>query len=259
MSRLLEVREICERSLRRIGSYAIRSSGPRPEEMEEARYWLDMVVGHVAARQRAFWLVPATGVFTLVPGQATYDIGVALGPTQAANGVQFVISAYLFDVQQDQEVQEISLLRRHEYEEIDDKDRQGEPCHAYVDRTSTPKITLHPVPDANRVRSLRVLFQSFATDLTKNMARDQTYQFRASWNLYLVTALAAQLANGPVRKAPADEVKDMKDEAKQLAVRPRGIRRPGAGQRTAPRPVLRRDLRACPARAPAPTWPTSPW
>lgn len=215
MARLLEIREICERALRRIGAYAIRSSGARPEEIEETRFWLDMVVGHVAARRRAWWLVPVTGTFPLLPGQAHYNLTDKLG-AQAPDGVQFAISAYLHDVATGRELHEVSLVRRQDYEAIEDKARQGEPEVAYIDRNNRPSLTIHPVPDAHRQYSLRLVFQSFGSDMTRTASIDKSYAIRRSWNLYLVTATAAQIANGPVRKLPADEVKDMKEEAEKL-------------------------------------------
>jgi hypothetical protein len=215
MARLLEIREICEQALGKIGAFATRSSGARPEEMERARYWLDMVVGHVAARQRAWWLVPRTGVITLAPGQSTYNLQTALG-AQAPDGVQFVIKLLLDEAGSGRNVHEVSILRREEWEAIENPLRAGAPEVAYVDRNRVPTLMLSPVPDSNRPYRLRVVFQQFGSDMTKNKGVDKTYAIRESWNLYLVTALAAQIGNGPVRKLPADEVKDMKDEARQL-------------------------------------------
>jgi hypothetical protein len=41
-------------------------------------------------------------------------------------------------------------------------------------------------------------------------------EVRENWHLFLVTALAAEIGNGPVRKLPADEVREMQVTAKAL-------------------------------------------
>ena len=213
MSRMLSIREVCERALRRIGAYPIRSSGARPEEVDEARFWLDMIVGHMSSVMRTWWLVPGTGTFALAPGTPGYDLGEMLTSAQAPDGIQFVISVYLYDPVAKIDICEMRMLRRQEYEAIDDKSRIGEPEAIYIDRDDRPRATLYPVPDTARSYVVRVLFQGYSSDFTKNSGVDKTFTVRHSWNLWLVTALAAAIGNGPVRKQPADEVKDMKDEA----------------------------------------------
>ena len=217
MARVLELDEICDRALRMIGATAIRSSGSRPEELTEARYWLDMLVAHVCATRRIWWLIPADVTFPLVAGQADYDLGTVLRPN-APDGVQFVVSAVLVDLNQHRDVRELGLLRRSEWEEIGQRDGNlGVPEVALVDHTvDDPVMHLHPTPRNTPPYGVRLTFQSYSSDLTKNVGRDYTYRIRRSWNMYLVTALAAKLANGPVRKAPADEVADLDRKAANL-------------------------------------------
>lgn len=240
MSALFSVEQLCERALRKIGAMAIRSSGARPEEIEEARWWLDMVVGHEASRQRTWWLVPASATFNLTADNAgPYDLAAMLGSAQAPDGLQFIIQVVLFDAVSGMDIADLPLQRRQEWETrvlgpmntpdplvtarlLDTNiipvpsDPSGTPQVCYVDRQQQPKISFYPAPDAQRTYGVRVIFQSFASDFTKNAPIDKTYKLRTSMNLWLVSALAAQIGNGPVRKLPADEVKDMKQEAQQL-------------------------------------------
>lgn len=216
MTQILSVGDICERALRRIGAYAIRSSGPRPEEMDEARLWLDMQIGHLSARARTWWLVPATATFPLTAGVAAYDLNSVLSAL-APNGVEFVIAVYLFDPVINRDIREIKLLRRLEFEAIEDKLRQGSPCHAYVTRDTRPTMTFaDPVPDGVKPYSVRLLLQQYAPNFAAIGNTSKATMIRQAWNLYIVTALAALLANGPVRKLPGDEVKDLKTEADRL-------------------------------------------
>ena len=238
MSLLLSIEQICERALRKIGAWAIRSSGGRPEELQEARYWLDMVVGHEASRQRTWWLVPASGTFTLTAGNAgPYDLTSVLGAS--TDGIQFVIEVIIFDAVSGLDIVNLPLMRRQEWETriigpdnrpdpvesarlLDTSvvpmpsDPPGVPQMCYVNRDQRPTIEFYPGPDSNRTYGARVVFQSFASDFTKNLPLDKTYKLRTSMNLWIVTALAAQIANGPVRRLPSDEVKDMKTEAQVL-------------------------------------------
>ena len=237
MSRLYSISEICDRALRKIGAFAIRSSGARPEEIEEARYWLDMTVGHQSSRMRTWWMVPGSGTFNLTSGTAEYDLAASLGQAQAPTGVQFVIAVYLYNTTTGTDIHEIPIVRRQEWEHRqigglpDDSDRSpflwgtdgalpaiepGQPKACYIDRQQAPTIHLSPTPDDVTPYGLRVVFQSYATDFTKEPPNDKTYKLRTAWNLWVVTALAAQIGNGPVRKLPQDEVKDMRSEATRL-------------------------------------------
>lgn len=213
MPRILSVNQFCERALRKIGSYSINDAGARPEEMEEARWWLDMLVGHLAARKRTWWKVPETATLTLREGVQDYSLDAELSPA-SASGEQFVIQVFLDDADTGEEIHQISLLQRKEWEELEQRQDSGEPECAYVDRHRSPTLRLSPVPDAARSYRLRVIFQSYAPDFTAMAWNNRSdTEIRQSYNLYIVTALAAQIGNGPVRKLPADEVRDMKAEA----------------------------------------------
>jgi hypothetical protein len=243
---IFSIAEVCERALRKIGAFAIRSSGARQEEMDEARYWLDMIVTHQTSRMRTWWMVPASATFNLTPGVSTYDLNAALGTAQVPNGIQFVIDCILFNSSTGLDIHHISSLRRQEWEmrsltpiALPDGDysavdqwteddaywggsnsavspiQPGPPAICYIDRAQRPTMYLSPTPDTLTPYGVRVLFQSYADDFVNAKPESRQYRFRASWNLWMVTALAAQLADGPVRKLPADEVGSMKKDAEK--------------------------------------------
>lgn len=212
--RSLSVTEICERALRKIGEFSINDSAAGAQQMEETRWWLDMVVGHIAAKQRRWWLVPATAPITLVAGQATYPVPPALGEAQ---GILHMISAWRVALADTTNREEVPLLRRREWEERQNPGGSGDPECIWVDRTDVPTISVHPTPMAPINYRLEVVYHRFAPDLSPRSGRSHVplAGVRQAWNLALVHALAAEIGNGPIRKLPADEVRDMQESARR--------------------------------------------
>lgn len=241
MAYVLSVEETIERSLRQIGAFAIRSSGARPEEVKEARYWLDFIVGHEASRQRAWWLVPASATFPVAAGSgaAPADLTALVGSAQAPNGIQFIIGAVLYDTVTGLDIHELPIVRRQEWEQrtllpgvgldgwqtrslIDSPpspsppDPPGTPSFCYIDRGQKPSFQCYPTADKVRSYGVRLLFQGYASDFVGIAANSRQHSLRAAWNLWTVTALSAELADGPIRKAPADEVAEFRQRAMVL-------------------------------------------
>jgi hypothetical protein len=212
------INDVCKRALRKIGEYALRASGPRPEAMEEARYWLDMVVAHVATLERTWWLIPRTGTFPLIPGQREYNLVDALGPAQAADGIEFVVAIMIVNAASGNLVNDVNMLRRIEYEQLKAHDpaASGAPSACYIDRDRTPTVHFLEVPDDALPYQAKVVFQGFAPSLLNGTDNERMVKFRDGWQLFLVTALAAQIGDGPVRKLPADETHKMRADAERL-------------------------------------------
>jgi hypothetical protein len=217
--RTLTIREICERALRKIGAFAIRDTGADSDELEEARFWLDMLVGHVSARRRYWWLAETAAVLALTPGVRTYTLdGSTLG--QDAPAVAFPISAFAIDPLSGRDG-EIDIYRRRDYDALTDKDlRTGPPEGIYIDRLAAPTLTVYPLPPAATEGGppwrIRLVYQQFTDDVTVGEAERRIRDVRSTWNLFLVTALAAQIGDGPIRKLPQDEVRGMRNDANQL-------------------------------------------
>jgi hypothetical protein len=214
MARILEIREICERALRKIGAFSIRDSGADAAELDEARLWLDMVMGHLASRRRAWWLVPATAPVPLVAGQASYTLAAGAG-LPAGDPMASAVSAaavQLADGQRD----DVQIARRWEWEARDVTRTGGAPLMIYIDRTPAPQMLVWPTPTEPVTHRLEIVFQRVSPNLTTGTPTERTLQFREAWNLYIVTALAAQIGDGPVRKLPGDEVRAMQMQAERL-------------------------------------------
>jgi hypothetical protein len=213
MARILEIREICERALRRIGTYSIRDSGADAAELEEARLWLDMVMGHLAARQRTWWLTPETAQVPMTVGVADYPLASALPAGDPLSATIMVKAVDLASAQRD----DVHLARRWEWEaRTEVQPDSGRQWMVYVDRTPSPVLRIYPTPVDPLTHRLEVVFQRVSPDLTTGPVTEKVLKFRQAWNLYIVTALAAQIGNGPVRKMPADEVREMQSQAKDL-------------------------------------------
>lgn len=216
MSYQLSTNDVCDRALRKIGAYAIRSSGARPEEVAEARSWLDMLVGHLVGKKRTWWRAPRAATFTLTAGTKEYDLVAMLG-TSAPDGIEFVIAAQLLD-ETGQRLHDVTIMQRQDYEAVvaDPPDSAMPPERCYISRDQKPVLFFVEAPDDVQTYTLRVLFQSYAPNLVEGRGNAKLTEFRTSYNLYLVTALAALIGDGPVRKLPADEVKKMQTDAASL-------------------------------------------
>lgn len=212
------INDVLQRALRRIGAFAIRDSGPRAAEMEEARYQFDMLMGHLSARKRTWWLVPETQTFPLVAGQRDYDLEAALSIAAGGDGIQQVIALYVDQADTGVEVNRVNILRRQEFEALvgQNVNAAGPPSACYIDRDRRPTVKFLEAPDSAGSYVARIIFQRLSPDLTRGRDLAKLEQFRASWTLYLVTGTAALCGNGPVRKLPKDEVDDLKTEAARL-------------------------------------------
>jgi hypothetical protein len=215
MAAQLSIRAICERALRRIGSFALRDSEADPEEMAEAQHWLDLVVSHMAGTKRPLWLVPATLSLTLTADTESYDLSDITG--YPADGVLFPIQAWLRDSSgMDTPVE---LIRRKEYENIADKDQAGETRVAHIDRLKGRQIYVHPLV-ATTGYTLRILAQTYSPTYNPedDAGAEVAHGFTQEWQLWMITALAAEIGDGPVRRLPGPEVTALRNRAAALLV-----------------------------------------
>jgi hypothetical protein len=208
---LLTVTEICERALRKIGAYSINDTGADPVDLEEARAWLDMLVGHVSSRKRTWWLVPSTASVTLVADTASY---VLIDELTGSPDVQHVVGVWLVNTSSGDR-EPLDILRRQAFEDLN-ADDTGTPCKVWIDRSRAPTLHVWPTPTTPISHRLDVVWQKFSADTRALDATARVTDMRESWNLYLVTALAAEIGAGPVRRLPQDEVKEARARAQEL-------------------------------------------
>jgi hypothetical protein len=213
MARILEIREVCERALRKIGTFSIRDSQADAAEVEEARFWLDMIMGHLAARKRTWWLAQETAPITLIAGQADYPMAAVL---PAGDPMAFPILVTRVTLDDGRRDPDITIARRREWEAREAAVTTGPVRMVYIDRSTSPVLRVWPTPSEPVFDRLDLVFQRVSPDLTRSAPTERVTKFREAWNLYIVTALAAEIGDGPVRKLPADEVRALKTDRDRL-------------------------------------------
>lgn len=215
MTRLLTAKEICERSLRRIRAFPITETAAQPEDLAEALFYLDMMVGYVAGTNRLFFLVPATLSMALTGGEQTYDIVDTLAANAPDDGVQFPIEAILVDPSGNRSP--LNIVSRQAFEEHSDLTQAvGEPVEVHIDRLQGPTLRTYPTLDSTATGySIDLVVQTFAPDLTKSNGQQVT-SLRAAWNLWAVIQLAIYIGGGPVRTLPEAQIKRDQDQADKL-------------------------------------------
>jgi hypothetical protein len=158
------------------------------------------------------WTV-ASGTLTLVPGQKTYTTSDGL-PADAVDYIEHVCRTTSGGIPTDISLNRISVST---YANIPTKDQTGRPYQIYVNRaTSSPQITLWPVPDSSTTYTLVYWYLRRLDDATNPISQTIQIPFR------FYNALTAGLAYHIALKRPEVQdrismLKDLYDEAFQLA------------------------------------------
>jgi hypothetical protein len=208
--------QIIERALRRIGEFSINNRAPRERAINEAAYWLDMLMGHETARMRMWWMVDETKTFALTEDVYEYDLTDAIGEGNLPRGLQFIIGAYLYNSETGKQIRQLDLWRREDWERPTDRTTAGEPCAIYVNRDYKPSAFISPPPNDTVPYEVHIVGQSYSSNFVSAQPTSKTMKLRSSWNLWIVQALSAEIGAGPVRKLPADEIREMREYAKKL-------------------------------------------
>ena len=214
MSKLWKASGICERALRKIGAFSVNDTAADPEELAEALYWLDLAVAELAGTEQCQWLIPTTLSIALAANTASYDLSTALGTANPTDGVLFPIEAWIRD--SNGLDTPIDIIRRRDFEDIEDKDKAGVTDRIYIDRLNEDQnIFIYPVVDETGY-SIRLLCQTYAANLggtgltaTGNIA----HGFSAEWQKWMVLQNAADIGSGPVRRLPISETDRIRAEA----------------------------------------------
>lgn len=211
-----------------IGAYSTADDAADPDEMERAARYLDMIVGHLTGTIRALWLTPATIPIPLLKGKISYtedelraQAGEAAWPIR---GIQFPNHATVawgnFD-------HPCEIVDRVTYDNIKQKNAAGRPTVIYMDRRAEPVLYVYPVPGTEEDTqtgeqgfTLNLTGQTFSPSLVGNAntveALDKATELKDAWNLWAVSALAARIGAGPVRKLNARDIQDKRRVATEL-------------------------------------------
>lgn len=210
--RVLKNSEIAERALRKIGAFPITETAARPEQLSEALFWLDMLIGHICGTRDIYWLKPATVSLSLTGGTGTYDLRNTLGTSWPTDGVDFITEAVHDDGNGNRTP--LELINRQQAEQIPVPATTGTPEKIWVDRLRAgPTIKTFPILGSGITgHSIKLVLQTYSEDFTKDNG-NRASAMRATWNLWCVTNLSALIGDGPVRKLPGGEVDRMKKDA----------------------------------------------
>lgn len=216
--------EIAERALRKIGAFAINDDEPDEADLQEALYWLDMVIAHQAGTGKCFWLMRDELTVYLEEDVVDYDLG-ALLAQQLETGVQFPKEAFLDDGLGNRTPLEIVSQRKFR-RCIATPATEGEPRWVWIDRLNEgPTMHVYPVPtDVEEDAEMQIVLvvQTFAPSVKPRGATGdsgvgvQLTGFPAAFNLWAVTALSALIGDGPVRRRPIAETERWKADAQRM-------------------------------------------
>ena len=214
MSKLWKASGICERALRKIGAFSINDTAADAEELAEALYWLDLSVAELAGTGQCQWLIPTTLSIALSADTASYDLSAALGSSNPTDGVLFPIEAWIRD--SDGLDTPIDIIRRRDFEDIEDKDKAGVTDRIYIDRLADDQnLFIYPVVDETGY-SIRLLCQTYAPNMlsgTPEGGGNIEHGFSAEWQRWLILQNAADIGSGPVRRLPPGEITDIRQQA----------------------------------------------
>lgn len=216
MATIQTVREVCARALRRTGVLSPYEQAADPQLMAIAQDELDSMVRHYTGAHRMPWLHDLTVKFAPPAGQASFDLLDFLPAGTAPEGVQYPVSATYNEQGQTPDLP-ISLWRRSEYEAIERKSDEGRPEGIHIDRRQPkPKAFVWRVQPTSGtpVYEINLVYQEFVPDLSGRDTKNEIVTtLPETWNLWMVTQLAALIGSGPVVRLDRGEQRDLRDEA----------------------------------------------
>lgn len=202
MSRLFTVRQILEKSLRLIGAFAITDDQADTEELNEAQDWFELILSMTAGTKRLMHLVPETIDIPMLANEAEYSLAsVGIG-----DGIQFPIHAVITNIGGGNP-EPVEIMTRRQFDELDIT-TTGSPYAVHIDRLE-PSLTMrvHPKP-AVADKVIRLTVQKYPTQVSydNKRNRDLNHDWPASWQMWMIYMVGANIGNGPVRKLPSSDI-----------------------------------------------------
>ena len=187
--------QIADVALRKIGvlsAYETEAEGPI---LDIALRQLATIINEVSGNRQCWWLVPSTLTFDLTANTWEYDLSNALGASWPANGVQWVVEAWVRASGSNASPQPVEIVRRDQIEALPTA-QSGTPCLAYIDRTVNKTLRLDAAPGtSDPTLTMGLVVQTYAPDVTDRNGSAPT-EFGPAWDMWLQTKLAIQLGDG---------------------------------------------------------------
>lgn len=204
MSTLFTAQELIELSLEKIGVYSRTDSGPESDDLEVGQRWLDLNLAQISGTHRLYFLTPDTLSVPLTAEVQEYDLATILGANTPEDGIQFVLSARLQDSGGNRTP--LRLVRRKEFEDLDEPAQSGTPEWLYIDRLNDPTMKTWPtLGDGVTGYTVEIVVQTFAPSFGTDDP-GQVTSLRAAWQRWGIFQLSADLGDGPLMRLPHSEI-----------------------------------------------------
>lgn len=203
MAQVYSIRKICELALQKIGAVTEFDTGASAYQMQVAQNWLDMIVSNLSATVRNLWLIEETVFFDIPEEDVSFNLMDELGASAPADGILFPIRVVFRQAGIDTPG---SIFNRGEYDAIDDKTEPGTPTGVYIDRLDEPTCYMVPPAIADGGWQMGLTFARSTFDQSHSPAESRAVDLPKTFNLWAVTELARQLADGPIINKPDNEL-----------------------------------------------------
>lgn len=210
---LLSAAEVCERALRKVGAFSINDEAADPDELDEALRWLDMIVAEITGTRRCYWLTPATVTFDWPAAEESVVLADQMGADYPPTGILFPVRAWSVNVTSGLREAEIELCRRKTYEAKSDLTTAGSPEILFIDRlVENQRAYVWPVPSTDDLYQIALEFQTYSRSVLGEQGGEQAGDvptgFDQTWQLWMVTRLAAEIGDGPVKRLESSTIRD---------------------------------------------------
>lgn len=218
MARLFTVAQIAELALQRIGAFSVNDPQADAAEMERAIQWLEIAVSEFSGTEYSAVLEHETLIAALDPPASSYVLADLYGADWPDEDMAFAIRVQIRDTTAGTNDQEVQLINRQQYLDIENKSQTGLAQQAWIDRAGQPTIHLDRTPGATATYSLLLSFQTYNRDMMAGSSEGQgniAHGFKAEWQKWLILACACEIGDGPVRKLPVQELRELRAQRKE--------------------------------------------
>lgn len=189
--------DIVELSLKQVGTYSPYDSGADPAEFAVALEFLDMMLAQWVAVKKFWWFVPMNQTFLLEADKQDYDIAALINNPQ----LQLITNVYLIKAGTTKREQ-VTLIRKADWESRQDDTETGTPCEIYVERNDTPTAYFWPKPNAGD--TIEIAGAGYSPDVMNDRG-EVSHGYPKAWELALVLGLGSIIGSGPVITLPLNE------------------------------------------------------
>lgn len=205
-------------ALRQIGAFPPTQSSANPHELRVAVSALSDLVAHLYGTEEVPWLREYVAV-ELVADTATYDLAAVTSDASGCDPsiIEHWDRAWLIEETSGVTTQRrthFPLLYEPEWQARCSQGQTGRPEIGWISRRLTPILHVYPVPTDSDVFTVEIDAQREPRRLSAKNGEVRV-PLPISWRKYLVTALAADIGDGAVRKLEEGRLGRLQRDAAQ--------------------------------------------